>query len=262
MQGQLILPTAEPFFFPGGKTGCLLVHGFTGTPKEMRWLGEYLAAQGHTVFGVRLAGHATRPKDMVRTRWPDWLASVEDGLHVLRSVCDHVFILGLSMGGALSLLAAARYPIIQGVVALSTPLYVSNDWRVKYLRWFQYIMPEVGKGAPDWHDAKAAQAHLSYPTYPTRSLAELNDLLAEMRASLAAIHAPVLLMQSHADSTIPPESMDTLYTQIGSATKEKLWLENSGHVITREPERDTVFHQASRFIDACLEEAGALQQAN
>ncbi len=69
-----LIPTAEPFVFPGGPVGCLLVHGFTGTPKEMRWLGEYLAGQGHTVLGVRLAGHATQPEDMIRARWWDWAA--------------------------------------------------------------------------------------------------------------------------------------------------------------------------------------------
>ena len=65
-----IIPTAEPFFFPGqgenARIGCLVTHGFTGAPKEMRWLGEYLHRQGYTVCGMRLAGHATRPADMVR----------------------------------------------------------------------------------------------------------------------------------------------------------------------------------------------------
>jgi len=42
----MIIPTAEPFYFPGNKIGCLLVHGFTGTPKEMRWMGEYLGSSG------------------------------------------------------------------------------------------------------------------------------------------------------------------------------------------------------------------------
>ncbi len=76
-------PTAEPFFFPGkgekARIGCLVTHGFTGAPKEMRWMGEYLNRQGYTVCGIRLAGHATRLKDMVRSRWQDWLLSVEDG---------------------------------------------------------------------------------------------------------------------------------------------------------------------------------------
>jgi len=47
----MIIPTAEPFFLPGNRVGCLLVHGFTGAPKEMRWMGEFLNQQGYTVLG-------------------------------------------------------------------------------------------------------------------------------------------------------------------------------------------------------------------
>jgi len=45
----MLIPTAEPFFYPGNETGCLLIHGFTGAPKEMRWLGEYLTGKGYNV---------------------------------------------------------------------------------------------------------------------------------------------------------------------------------------------------------------------
>ena len=66
-----IMPGAEPFTMKGGATGGLLVHGVTGTPHEMLWLGTQLAADGHTVRGPRLAGHATTPEEMSATRWPD-----------------------------------------------------------------------------------------------------------------------------------------------------------------------------------------------
>lgn len=36
----------NPFYFPGGQIGCLLIHGFSGTPAEMLPLGDYLAGQG------------------------------------------------------------------------------------------------------------------------------------------------------------------------------------------------------------------------
>ncbi len=98
-----IIPTAEPFHFAGkganAKIGCLVTHGFTGAPKEMRWLGEYLNRQGYTVCGIRLNGHATKPEDMVRSHWQDWLLSVEDGYDLLHSCTEKVFLLGLSMGG-------------------------------------------------------------------------------------------------------------------------------------------------------------------
>ena len=55
----MILQGAEPFFLPGsGKSGVLLIHGFTGTPAEMVLLGEYLQQQGYSVLAVRLCGHA------------------------------------------------------------------------------------------------------------------------------------------------------------------------------------------------------------
>lgn len=58
-----IIPTTEPFFFQGGRTGVLLLHGFTGTPKEVRWMGEDLQKHGYTVLGIRLHGHATHPDE-------------------------------------------------------------------------------------------------------------------------------------------------------------------------------------------------------
>src|SRR3972149_9091399 len=95
-----IIPTAEPFFLPGeaSKPGCLLIHGFTGAPKEMPGMGEYLAEHGYTILGVRLAGHATRPEDMIRSKYTDWMASVEDGYHLLRGALEkdrHVYLIGL-----------------------------------------------------------------------------------------------------------------------------------------------------------------------
>src|SRR4030065_1391532 len=81
-----VIPTAEPFLFLGDEIGILLVHGFTGTPKEMRTMGEFFADQGKTVLGIRLPGHATQPEDMRGKRWQDWVQAGEDGYDLLR--CD------------------------------------------------------------------------------------------------------------------------------------------------------------------------------
>lgn len=247
MNIQLTIPTAEPFLFTAGRTGCLLVHGFTGTPKEMRWLGEYLAEQGHTVLGIRLAGHATQLPDMVRTRWWDWMASIEDGLNILKCSTDRIYILGLSMGGVLSLLSAARYPI-NGVVAMSTPYSLPQDWRMKLIHILKWLKPEFSKEPPDWHNPNAGQDHVSYPIYPTRSIAELAELMAEMRKTLPLVSIPVMLIQSRQDTSISTDSMQSIYDHLGTSNKETLWLDNSGHVLTREPDREILFNAIAHFI--------------
>ncbi len=247
MSGKII-PTAEPFFFSGDEIGCLVVHGFTGTPKEMRWMGEFLAKRGRTVLGVRLAGHATTTEDMIRTRWPDWLASVEDGYCLLKDCTSQIFLVGLSMGGVLSLLFASKFPV-KGVVAMSTPYELPPDPRLKYVQWLHWFKPFMPSGESDWHDKKAEADHVSYGGYPTRSLAELNGLLPEMRAGLPNITAPTLLMHSRNDDGVSPESMPKIYQYLGSEDKHMQWFENSGHVLTRDAERENVFQAAAEFVE-------------
>jgi carboxylesterase len=250
MNATRIIPTAEPFFFPGDETGCLLVHGLTGTPKEMRWLGEYLARQGRSVLGVRLTGHATQPEDMQRARWPDWLACVEDGWHILCGCTQRIFVVGLSMGGILSLRFAAQFPVA-GVISMSAPHHLPANPRLPYIRLLSKVQPKLAKGPSDWHDPEAERVHVDYPYYPTRSLIELNDLLAEMQAALPQVSTPVLLIYSRDDRSVLPEDghADLIYNALGSPQKSIVWVEGSGHVITRDAARETVFQHVSAFVD-------------
>ncbi len=247
MSETYLLPTAEPFFFPGGKTGVLLIHGFTGTPKEMRWMGEYLNKKGLTVLGVRLFGHASQPEDMLRSRWWDWVTSVEDGLNLLKGSTTCQCVAGLSMGGILALIAAAHYPV-KCAVAISTPYTLPPDPRLKFLKIFQFFYPRVPKGESDFRNKDAEKDPVDYPYFPTRSILQLQALLQELTRGLPKIKIPVLLIQSHGDHGIPAESMDRIYAHLGTKQKEKLWVEDSGHVIVREPEREKAFRATFNFI--------------
>ena len=244
---KLTIPTAEPFFFLGGKTGCVLVHGFTGTPKEMRLMGDYLNGNGVTVIGIRLAGHATQMSDMLRTRWRDWLTSVEDGINLLSDFCDNIFVAGLSMGGILALMSASRYTI-DGVIAMSAPYIISNDWRVKFAKQISLFMPFVKKEQSDTIDQKTTKDHVDYHAYPTRSIAELNELVCILHSDLYQIHIPVLLINSKNDKTVPPSHAENYHNKIPSNHFELVTLENSGHVITEDIEREIVFNASLNFI--------------
>lgn len=247
MNYPIVTPTAEPFFFPGERTGCLLIHGFTGTPKEMRWLGEYLSEQGFTVLGIRLPGHATLPDDMVRMRWWDWLNAVYDGIHLLRNSTDHTFLIGLSMGSSLALTAAA-HAAVAGVIAMSTPYEVNAGWQKNFLRPISHLRPAVPKKHYPVSNSSPGNQQVSYPFYPTRSLAELVDLLAEMRQSLPKIQCPVLLMHGKMDQTVTTENFQTILNSLNTVEKHSMLFENSGHVLTRGDERFEVFKAITNFL--------------
>ena len=252
-----IIPTAEPFLFLGdpAKPACLLIHGFTGTPKEMRWMGEYLYQQGFTCLGVRLAGHATHPEDMIRSRYMDWMASVEEGYHLLRGVTDNIFLIGLSMGGNLALLMSTRLAQpVTGVIAMSTPARLPTDYPIWLLQLVSFVMryrPKT-KETPGsgWFDKSAYIDHISYSRNPVHSSAELKKLILEMHAALPRVNVPVLLMHSKNDTYVLPDNMEDIYRELVNASdKTKLYVAGSGHVLPRDAAREQVFTSAVEFIE-------------
>jgi len=250
----MIVKKAQPFYFPGNSTGCLLIHGFTGAPTEMRPLGEYLAEKGFTVMGVRLTGHGTKIADMQRTHWQDWSASVLDGWHLINSIAEDIFLIGLSMGGALALYHASFLPV-KGVVSLSAPYNIKHDPRFRLLPILVNLFPYASKGKSDWQKIDAAEEHFSYEKYPTRGVLELTKLLKEMRDSLPKISVPTLLMHSKLDLGIPPENMDRIFQDLpaDNPNKNKVWLEHSGHVVTRDLDKLFVFKSVAAFIQEVSE---------
>ena len=78
----------KPFFMPGGSTGILVLHGFTGSIAHMRPLADALHARGYTVKGINLPGHATTEQDMGRSNWEQWLQAAKEGVVALDCRAD------------------------------------------------------------------------------------------------------------------------------------------------------------------------------
>jgi carboxylesterase len=105
------LGDAAPFSLGEGQRGVLLVHGFTGSPFEVRLLGEDLARRGFAVEGPLLAGHRATTREMRRAGWHDWLRTASEAFDRLRARVGQrrIAVAGLSMGALLTLeLARSR----------------------------------------------------------------------------------------------------------------------------------------------------------
>ncbi len=248
---NVTMPGAETFFYPGGRVGCLLTHGFTATPQEMHELGTRLASQGYTVLGVRLFGHGTKLEDIARSRWPDWLASVEDGYHLLREWCDQIVVMGFSTGGCLSLIMVSELPV-DGIITLSAPYLLPPIPFLKQLYpilpALSVFLPAIRKGPPVWKDMEAAKSRVQYDAYPLRSVYEFGAMLDEMRPRLNKVTAPALLIHSLDDNFIPPSDMQHIYDSLGSTEKRMVHVKNSNHIITCDAAREEVFRETGSFV--------------
>lgn len=250
MSPSLLVPHSEPFLLPGGKTGCILIHGFTAMPEEMRALGEYLHGQGHTVLGLRLAGHATHPRDLARTAWTDWLISVEEGLALLKNLTDRVFLIGQSMGGMVSLTAAGRYPVA-GVVAIATPFFEFTEEQIAWGKENARKQKPVLKQGARPHAELGIRREAEYPAYaatPPKINVEVYRLHDAMESALPAIQCPVFVIQSHHDEAISPNSLDQITARLAAPRVETLWLDHFTHSAVWDPKKDTLFPKIQAFL--------------
>lgn len=230
---------------------CLLIHGFSGSPPELRPLGEYLAGHGVRVEGVRLAGHGTDPEALKRLTWRDWLESALEGLERVAQGRgkEHIVVVGFSMGSLLGMhLCAAHSEQIGGMVSISTPIFFRNS-RI-------HLVPII-KHMKHWHDVRTLGTHTdpeahnryhSYRRYPLIAVDQLLDLMRVTRKILPAMTTPALIMYGLQDSVIHPKSGRYLYKRLGSAQKELVWWPNSGHGVPFDAEREQVWEKVLGFI--------------
>ena len=69
-----------------------------------------------------------------------------------------------------------------------------------------------------------------------------------MQQQLKHVQIPVFLIQSRADQSVPAPHAEKIIEELGTSSKSVYWLEKSGHVVTRDIEREQVFEQISNFI--------------
>ncbi|SDW46888.1 carboxylesterase [Marininema mesophilum] len=235
----------EPFFFEGGKTGILLIHGFTGTPSELSPLGRFLHKQGYTVHAPLLAGHGTTPEDMNTTTWPDWWKSTQEGYQRLKeSGVEEVIAIGLSMGGCL-VLNLARTESLSGVVPLCAPIWL-KDKRAHLTGLFQYWMPYRKRGGDK--PAHIEDYLVAYDRTPLKCIVSLRKFIRYLRPRLSKVTVPALVVQAEKDETVVPKSASYIFEAIESEDKDIRWFAKSGHIITVDKERERLFTEIDTFV--------------
>ncbi len=246
-------PEAQPFLWEGGAHAVLLIHGFKGSVAHMRPIGERLRDAGFTVQGINLPGHASTLDAMKRCTWEDWLGAGRDAVKALRANHETVSVMGLSMGGCISLILAEE-GLTDAVVPVSAPMAAQNKLLpLAGILW--PIMPQIswGKGGGPKDQMLDPKYNLGYGGFPTKTGASLYRLIRMAKEGLGKIVCPMMVVQSHGDETIDAGSADLILEGSASARKTMLWLDEVPHVCTITRERGRIADQAADFLRSVRE---------
>lgn len=224
----------------------VLCHGITGSPFALRGFAEHLLAAGFRVELPLLPGHGTTWQQLNRTTWQDWYAVVDRAYRTLSRECEQVFVVGLSMGGALALrLAQVHGTGVRGII-LVNPSIGTSDRRYLFLPILSRITPSLAGITDDI--AKPGVTEHGYARVPLRAVASMMELWATVRSDLDEIEQPILLFRSLNDHVVDATSARLLHESVGSAEVTERPLTKSFHVATLDYEAEDIFAESVEFI--------------
>ena len=266
-----LLPSSNKhsFFLRGSsEKGVLLVHGLTGSPVEMKYIGKQLHKRGFTVYAPTLAGHCRDEAALLATTYQDWLDSLREALHYLKTQVRQVSTAGICVGGALALYLSYQEKGLIDSVAIYAPALDYDGWNQPWWGRLARVFKDVLIRIPRVRKAHIEETHpfgikndrmrkilLNSPEsmggmlshFPALSLYEnylLNDAL---KSALPSIKTPTLLIHSKDDDVCHPRNSWQIRKRHGGRC-EMILLENSYHMIHVDQERQKVADLTAEFF--------------
>lgn len=247
---MMIHPQAQPFYISGSSDMAILfIHGFTASPAEMLPLARMLQARlDCTVRGVLLPGHGSTPADLNQTTWRDWYAKSAAELTDLLEKYEAVYVVGLSMGGLLSIYSGLHAAGAKGVVSINAPLFNRSPWVTVLAPVLQWVRPYFPKRNRVRSEQLELMGRYAYKVYPVRALRSMMDLRCRVMEELPKLTTPLLVVQSQDDESVDPRSGVWLANNAVNARVTSMELQRSGHVATMGPEIEAIAEKISNFI--------------
>ncbi|GAB4207700.1 MAG: alpha/beta fold hydrolase [Roseiflexaceae bacterium] len=233
--------------------GVLILHGFTSCRATVEAVVPQAEALGLPWRLPQLRGHWTRYQDLHGVTYHDWLSDARSALGLLRREAERVVVVGLSMGGVLTLNLAAEQPhAVDGFVVLAPAL--------RFVTPLARFSPLLSRVVKEWEagnstgfaDQSLVARSTNYTAFPASAFVSLYRAGPRVEARLPRIGAPALILASRHDRVVQPVCAQLVYDRIGSTEKELVWFERSGHEMLLDCEADAVAARIGQFLQQRL----------
>lgn len=250
-----INPVARDRFYSGSdRVGILILHGFTGFTGEMVYLGKQINQEtNYTVYIPRLPGHGTTSEDFRQSCAHDWLRKAYDSYLKLKLECKKVYLIGLSMGGLLGIITAARFKVDK--LVLIAPALYTHSHLLPFTHILKFIIPEIKKPKNLIPDETQFESEYEkslfkhyWNVYYTAQVAELHKLMILARKRLPDVISDTLILASKKDKQVPMKAAYKIRDNINSPWKKIEIFNNSPHVINNGPEKGRAAKKIIKFL--------------
>ena len=201
---------------------------------EKSAMSRGIADQGFAVLAPTLPGHGTSPEQMLATGPLDWIDGAREALRLLSSHFEKVYLLGVSMGGALSLqVAALDSEAVSALITANAPVFLDDPDVALDL-----MSGPANEMMSFWPGPKflgPAVSELTYSTHSRKSGLDLLTMAALAWGALPRVRAPLLVLQSVHDPIVPKPNADEIIARVGSSSKVREWLHHSLHLVRSIP---------------------------
>ncbi len=224
--------------------GCLLIHGFTGSPHEVEPLAEHIKKLGFFTLTPILAGHNGSKRDMKSYTWLDWIGSAEDALTELKRKCKTVDIIGFSMGGLIAAHLARKYEVRRLVLLSAAAYYMNHAQMIKDL-----MLCLKNESDNDEMKDLFKRYYEKAKETPIISVWNFRKLVRNLRPAFSQVSIPSLVIQGECDNLVVPRSADYIYNQLQSTWKELVYFPKSKHIICHDCEKELLFETIESFLE-------------
>lgn len=245
----------------------LIAHGYAEHSGRYNYTAKYLTDKQYAVYAPDHYGHGR--SEGVKADVPDFRIFVEDLLSVLSKIQvlekdKSIFLLGHSMGGAIStILASGAGNSLKGLILTGASIRIDggvSDFVKSISKVIAFIAPHLPlvdfavEGISK--DPEVVEGYKNDPynyngkvrARMGREMLRSEELIT--KKLLSEISIPTLILHGGKDPLVNPECSKIIYSNISSKEKEIKILDNLYHEILNEPEKDEVLDIIGKWLDA------------
>lgn len=255
----------------------LLIHGITGTPAEMNYLGKSLNKAGYNVLCNALPRHCSSLGELRKVTWQEIVKNAQNDLDFLNKQFLNVSIVGLSMGALVGIHLSYKFPEkVHSLVALAPTIFydgwavhkgrflMSIGWHIPFLRnriniresWPYGLKDEYMRNVIErfYKNSKASEFNdkvllFGSPFFPIACLYQHNLFAKFIKNEIPQVKNPILIIHAKEDDMVSIKNSEYIYKNIGSSDKKMIILEDSYHMITIDKEKRKVSQETIDFLN-------------